>query len=534
MKAEVKAGRVWFDEVDPHALAQLPCAKKARNGDVTVPATLAMMGVLATELPRLHLEPGALHLRLLRAERERKLKLLQQGVLPAYPTTKTTPWKHQALAYWSAVTMGSYGLFMAMGTGKSKVAVDLVETQELVRTLVVCPKAVIPVWEAQFRQHGDGNTHVLLLDKGTVKQRRDQAVQALNQHTSGRLVIVVNYDSVWRDTWAGLWERAKLDCIIADEAHKLKGVSSKCSVYLAKLGSTIPHRYALTGTPMPESPIDVYGIARFIDPTVFGLSHARFVTRYANVSTFGMVRRFRSLKDPAAFAERMRDVGILIDNTVLTLPPLHHIPAPVDLPEAAMEKYKQMEEEAIVVVGNDEISAPHKITQMLRLQQMAGGYITRADGAVKQLHTAKLDALTEILDGLPASERVVVFGYFKEELKAVQALMLQRKRKVGRISGEGSDYVPWREGKLQDLVVQIKSGSAGIDLSDACYAIYYSTGFSLADYEQSLARLHRPGQTKTTTMLHLIARGTIDRYVYKALRTKNDVVQMCLQGLRDA
>jgi len=534
MKVEAQGDTLWFDGVDPQVLLKLPCAKKRRTGEVTMPATLGAMGVLATELPRLVHGSKALHLRVLRNELTHRLKMLKAGVVPPYPATKTVPWAHQAMVYWMAVARRSYGLFMDMGTGKSKVAVDLVETQELSRVLIVCPKAVIPVWETQFTQHGDGKTRVVLLNQGTVSQRRQAALDAVQAHTSGRLALVVNYDSVWRDGLAELWPKIRFDGIVADEAHKLKGVSSKVSVFLAKLAATVPHKYALTGTPFPEAPVDIYGIARFLDPTVFGISYEKFLTRYADYTSYGLIRKFKKLKDAPAFNERMLDIGVVVDKSVLTLPPIHHVPVPVDLDTKAREKYEEMERDAVTVIDNVEISAPHKITQMLRLQQMSGGYVRRSNDTVKQLHTAKLDALSELIDGLPADERVVVFGYFTDEMRAIQQLLLRKGRTAGRISGEGSDYVPWRDGKMQDLVVQIKSGGAGIDLSQACTAIYYSTGFALADYEQSLARLHRPGQTRTTTIYHLIARGTIDRYVYRALRTKGDLVQACMEGLKHA
>ena len=78
--------------------------------------------------------------------------------------------------------------------------------------------------------------------------------------------------------------------------------------------------------------------------------------------------------------------------------------------------------------------------------------------------------------------------------------------------------------------VQIQAGGVGIDLTQASIAIYFSVGFSLGDYLQSLARLHRPGQRHPVTFYHLIATGTVDEKVFKALQDRQEVVANILQG----
>jgi len=90
----------------------------------------------------------------------------------------------------------------------------------------------------------------------------------------------------------------------------------------------------------------------------------------------------------------------------------------------------------------------------------------------------------------------------------------------------------WQAGDAPVLAVQIDSGGVGIDLTRARYAIYYSLGFSLGSYEQSLARIHRPGQTRPVEYIHLLARGTVDEKVMAALRTRADVVNSVLQQMR--
>lgn len=528
--AELNDGRLYVQTDE--SLAHVACAKfSKKQGAWVLPGSEAALNNLLEALPMVELNEEAQDmLAEYEQKRARLAKVLAGAVLP-YPRTKTKPWRHQEQAYWLSVISRSFGLFMDMGTGKSKVAVDLVETQELLCTLVVCPKSVVPVWDAQFTIHGDGKTLVVPLTRGTSKQKA-AVIKAAMAQRAARVVFVINYESVWREDVAAEFDKLRLDCIICDEAHKLKGVSTKASVYLAQRGLSVPHRYALTGTPFPENPLQVYGIARFIDPTVFGTSYSRFDTRFGEYVQIGQFRKFSKMKDEAAFQRKMEDIGIVVDKSVISLPKLLQIPVPVDLPPDARETYDTIRDDALVVCDNITTPIAHKLTQMMRLQQMAGGFITRSDGQAAQQHTAKLDALRDIVDGLPADEPMVVFSVYKAEIAHVCAMLESMGRKVGRVDGTRSDYVAWQQGKLQDLVVQIRSGGAGIDLSRASHSAYYSTGFSLTDFEQSLARLHRPGQTKDVKVFHLIARNTIDRYVYKALQTKKDVVAECLSGLK--
>jgi hypothetical protein len=108
-------------------------------------------------------------------------------------------------------------------------------------------------------------------------------------------------------------------------------------------------------------------------------------------------------------------------------------------------------------------------------------------------------------------------------------------RRLGRtyaeLSGEANDLATWQEGNATIIGVQIQSGGAGIDLSRSAYCFYFSLGFSLGDYEQSLARLRRPGQTRCVRYYHLVTQDTVDEQVYAALRERRSVVDAVLAKL---
>jgi SNF2 family DNA or RNA helicase len=95
------------------------------------------------------------------------------------------------------------------------------------------------------------------------------------------------------------------------------------------------------------------------------------------------------------------------------------------------------------------------------------------------------------------------------------------------------DLKRWQAGEAPVLAVQIDSGGVGIDLTRARYSIYYSLGFSLGSYEQSLARIHRPGQTRPVEYIHLLAEGTVDEKVMAALSQRANVVNAVLEQIKE-
>ncbi|MBE0656622.1 MAG: DEAD/DEAH box helicase, partial [Bryobacteraceae bacterium] len=121
---------------------------------------------------------------------------------------------------------------------------------------------------------------------------------------------------------------------------------------------------------------------------------------------------------------------------------------------------------------------------------------------------------------------------FHKDLEAVNRVADETGRRSLELSGRADELQLWQAGGAPVLAVQIDSGGVGVDLTRARYAIYYSLGFSLGSYEQSLARIHRPGQTRPVTYIHLLAEGTVDQKVMTALARRSDVVNSVLQQMK--
>jgi SNF2 family DNA or RNA helicase len=373
--------------------------------------------------------------------------------------------------------------------------------------------------------------------KWTVSKRRDKADQAmaLAQMMERPFVLVVNYEAAWREPFASWLGLLRWDVSIYDESHRIKAPGGKASRYTSKLKRVTGRRLALTGTPMPHSPLDLYAQYRALDTNVFGTSFARFRARYAIMGGYEnrQVIGWRNMDELMAIFRAHSFTVTKSD--VLDLPPVVHQAVPIELSPAVMKQYKEFERELVLEFDRGLVTVDNALVKFLRLQQITSGYIKldpESDAPrLEELGTEKADVLYDLLSDLPADEPVVVFARFHVDLDNIHRVSKELKRTSYELSGRMNSYHVWNSDESGAvLAVQIQSGSMGIDLTKSAYAIYYSVGFSLGDFDQSVARLDRPGQTRSVTMYHLIAQETVDVKVYRALREKRDVVNAVRSG----
>ena len=418
------------------------------------------------------------------------------------------PWNHQTEAADFARSRLATLLGMDMGTGKTLTALLATDFafKERIRFLGLC--------------------------NGPNKKRAEK-LQKMVASTDA-MVVCVNYESVWRGDLSKIIEKTKWSCILLDESHRIKSPGGKASRWLAKLARSQPKakRLCLTGTPMPHSPLDLYGQFRFLDPTVFGTSFSRMRSRYAVTDQMfpSKVIEYRNQDELSRLLDQ--NSWRVTSEEVLDLPSCVHQVLPIELRPASRKIYKQMEEEMVAQVGEGEITASNALTKLLRLQQVTSGYLTD-EGVAHMLNGTpeKTLALEETLKDLPSGEPVVVFCRFRHDLNEVAALCSKMGRGYSEVSGVTKTLEQWQRGETQVIGVQIQSGGAGIDLTRSAYCFYYSIGFSLGEYEQSLARLRRPGQTRMVRYYHLVAQNTVDERVYKALKERKNVVESVLENL---
>lgn len=521
----------WFKEA-VERVKQIPGhVWKKKWGCWEFPANGRVVANLITAFPdiRIHPDVYALHQKYVALKDNSLAAKVAEG-LPD-PPSKMPSWNHQKQAFHFLLHLPAGGLFMDMGTGKTKVAIDLLFAKGFRRVLIICPKAVIDVWPTEFEKYANKPYRMVPI-KGSALQKVLYLEQGLKLNDGVMTVFVVNYESAWRNTIFGILEKGGFDCILLDESHRIKAAGSRISIACYALGKKIPNRLCLTGTPMPDNPLDVYGQYRFLDPTIFGTNFDRFKKRYAKMSEFNQYE-VEAYINQDELAEKMHEIAFRVKaDDVLDLPPAHHIIRYCELSQSARKLYSQFKKEMVADVDGRELTAQLPITKLLRLEQLTGGNVTLDDGTSAIVDESKRELFADLLGDLPKREPVVVFCRFQHDVDTVVAVAKASGRSVGLLNGLSNHLKEWQAAKYDVLVVQIKSGGAGVDLTRARYAFYYSVGHSLGDYEQSLARLHRSGQTRPVTYYHLLAKRTVDEGIYAALSDKRDVVAFLVDALK--
>lgn len=457
-------------------------------------------------------------------------------------------WQNQEEAYQFAMSRPSAMLAMDMGTGKTRVAIDVsMDRPDVWRVLVVCPKAVLNVWPKELSKHAE-DKHWSCYTRHPGRRIVEEAKEVRNYITprgvpGTKRFVILNYDSVWRKELGEVVLKAGFDMVILDESHRAKAAGSKVSRFLALLGERVKYKMCLSGTPMANSPLDIYGQYRFLDPTIFGTNHNSFLQKYAVMG--GPERRFIvGFKNQKELNEHFQSIAYSCSMSDVSqrlklpeyLPP---VTRDVELPKRDMKTLYDLSKEFIAECSTgSSIVVNNVLTKAVRMQQIAAGFCVTvsepgAPTSIEELNTAKADALFDYLEDIDKLERVVVFCKFKHDLQVIREVAGVANRPSFELSGDENTLDKWKENPGSVLAVQIQAGAEGVDMTCSNHAVYFSLPYSLASYEQSKARLYRPGQTRPVSFVHLIAVGTIDELIYRSLVNKRDLIDAVRDGTLD-
>lgn len=496
--------------------------------------------------------------RLGKTRREIDAERLAEDPAPLLPyPVKANLYKHQirganmALRAFGALDAktpgGGFGELFEMGCGKTlttiAVAGALYNLGKIDRVLVVAPTSVCSVWPHDLNQFAafPWEARVLLGDK---KKRLKALNELKNWPFKALRIAVINYESTHRD---GIFEALaayRPDLIVCDESQRIKNPSAAQSKALHKLGDAAPFRMILSGTPVQNNAVDLYSQYRFLDPAVYGANFYAFKNRYCIMGGYGQhqIVGYRNMDE---LVEKEHSVAYRVTKEeCLDLPQQTFINRYVQFTDAEQAIYEQLRKSSFLELETGEnVTATTILTMYLRLMQLTGGFLTADESTrPKQVNTAKLDALADIVDDyvVDAGKKLVIFARFRAEIAAIENLLRLRKIQYGSIYGD----VPMEErGKIVEdfqtnpdtkvFVAQIQTAGLGITLHAASTAVFYSYDYNYANYAQALARIHRIGQRLPVTYIHLVVDGSIDEKVLAALENKEDMAKTVVDSWRE-
>lgn len=496
--------------------------------------------------------------RLGKTRREIDAERLTEDPAPLLPyPVKANLYKHQirganmALRAFGALDAktpgGGFGELFEMGCGKTlttiAVAGALYNLGKIDRVLVVAPTSVCSVWPHDLNQFAafPWEARVLLGDK---KKRLKALNELENWPFKALRIAVINYESTHRE---GIFEALatyKPDLIVCDESQRIKNPSAAQSKALHKLGDATPFRMILSGTPVQNNAVDLYSQYRFLDPAVYGANFYAFKNRYCIMGGYGQhqIVGYRNMDE---LVEKEHSVAYRVTKEeCLDLPQQTFINRYVQFTDAEQAIYEQLRKSSFLELETGEnVTATTILTMYLRLMQLTGGFLTADESTrPKQVNTAKLDALADIVDDyvVDAGKKLVIFARFRAEIAAIENLLRLRKIQYGSIYGD----VPMEErGKIVEdfqtnpdtkvFVAQIQTAGLGITLHAASTAVFYSYDYNYANYAQALARIHRIGQRFPVTYIHLVVDGSIDEKILAALENKGDMAKTVVDSWRE-
>ena len=464
---------------------------------------------------------------------------------------KTKPYAHQLTALEKSWDKTEYGYFMEMGTGKSKVLVDnmamLYDKGRINGAIIVAPKGVYRNWLSQeIPNHLPSHIQPkMVLWTALTSKTKDKEYRLLFETGHDLHILIMNVEAL--STKKGLEFATKfMSChktmIAIDESTTIKNPSAKRTKAILKLGKEATYRRILTGSPVTKSPLDLFTQCGFLNSYLLGYdSFYAFRNRYANMidRNFGgrRVQLIGSYKRLDELAEKLKVFSYrVLKEDCLDLPDKVYIRREVDLTEEQSKAYSSMKSAALASLNGKMATAPHILTQMMRLHQITCGHLKNDDGTITEIKNNRLKELVNLLDEVEG--KVIIWANYVHDIEHI----------VKTISDEfGSDSIVQYYGaipaeqrqenieKFQDpkskarfFIGNPQTGGYGITLTCANTVVYYSNGYDLEKRLQSEDRAHRIGQKKSVTYVDFIAPKTVDEKIVKALRSKMNIANQIM------
>lgn len=443
-----------------------------------------------------------------------------------------------------------FGLLFEMGCGKTLTAIAIAgagyQMGKVERLLIVAPTSVVAVWPKELQEYAKFKyTCKTLL--GEKKQRIKQIDDLLKFPFKALKVAVINYESTWRPEILEKLKEFDADMIIADESQRIKTYDAAQSKAMHELGDQARYKLILSGTPVQTAAIDIWSQYRFLDKTVFGDNFFKFRGRYAIMGGYGN-KKIVGYKDLEGLIKKEHSIAFRVTkDEALDLPEQTFETRKIQFSQKEKNLYERIKKDSYAELdGGGHITATTVLTRLLRLQQLAGGFLVQDDAQKPQLVSrAKLDALADIIEDyvIGSGKKLVIFARFIAEVKAIMELagkVLPKELKQVAIYGDikkedrGGIVKQFQEDPNTVLFIgQIDTAGTGITLTAADTCVYYSKNFNYATYSQSLSRIHRIGQRNCCTYIDLEIEGTIDELISKALSRKEDMAKTVVDNWRD-
>lgn len=470
---------------------------------------------------------------------------MTDNFLQTYPY-RNKPFVHQQAylqRHWNAPVAA---LFADMGTGKSYMLINnfamLYDKGLLNGVLIVAPKGVYRNWfDTEIPKHIPEHVQYrMAIWNPQPRKAEAQALDRLFDITEDLKILVMNveaFSTVKGSKYASRFLLCHDAMMVIDESTTIKTPTSARSKSTEKVGRGARFRRIATGSPVTKSPMDLYQQCAFLSPNCLNAaSYYSFQARYAVViertlatHSFKQVVGYRRLDE---LKEKLDRFSFRVKKEeCLDLPDKLYVKREVDLTDEQRRAYLQMKAMALSQFKEGVTSTVNALTQLMRLHQIVCGHVKLDNGEVIELPNNRINELLSIVE--ETDGKIIIWANYRHDIEAIKLALSKEygMNSVGMYYGDTHDDERKRvleefqkpDSEMRFFVGNPSTGGYGLTLTAAHTMVYYSNSFDLEKRLQSEDRAHRIGQTKNVTYIDLIAVGTVDEKIVKALRDKIDI-----------
>ena len=446
---------------------------------------------------------------------------------------------HQQPAVEKLVGLRVGALFMDMGLGKSRTAIELVRRRvdRISRVIWFCPVSLMDTVEYELNKHVSPGEHA--------------SVHVFDERTRSGAIppafwYVVGIQSISASKRVVLAVKELIDdrtCVVLDESSYIKGHKSGRTWWVTELAKVARYRLILNGTPVSQGVVDLYAQYRFLSPQILGYrsfysfaaNHLEYSERFPGMVVRALNTDVLAHKvAPYTYQVRKEDC--------LELPLKLYETRYFHMTTEQQDRYQQAKHELLDRLDPDEFDSIAIFRLFTALQQIACGFWSRRELPTHRREKHPLERLTfpqlrtqcllDVLAHVPDGERVIIWAKFDFDIQAIQSALTKvyGADSVSLFYGlnaatRNDDLSRWRAGQARFLVATPGTGGHGLTLNEAAWVVFYSNGFKYSERAQAEDRCHRIGQSRPVTYIDLVCRGSIDVRIQSALASKADVVK---------
>ena len=413
------------------------------------------------------------------------------------------------------------------GVGKS--AAPVVRLRELIpphRALFLCPAGVVHKWaEKELPTWGDPRWIIANL---TGKKKTRWARFSQPHH-----IAVMNYEGIF------VFGEALADrygVLVIDEPHRLKDPTGQISRAVAFLSKRAKIVIGLTGSPLLEHPIDLFGVVRAVNPYIFGDSFVNWRTKYFFKGSIagGYPRWIPKKGTTEQLKAVLHSISIrhLRTDLPVQFPTLHPTETVrVDLHPTVALAYKKMERDFVLMLRNldgriDTIQALEIYPRIQKLAQLTHGYIRTQEGLTIVGPSTKAGALADTIEEIRGTGPIVVWACRYPEFDMAEAILRNMGIECARVYGKQTTHANnvivnrFNSGGYGAIICHPRSVGEGVDL-EAVYSLRFGLSWSHLQYAQPIGRFIRATSThKRVVPFDFVARDTLDEDILLALTGK--------------